>query len=144
MRNLCVVQRGVAAAAIGCAVSAFAMMSQSGPAHADEMWQTDWGTVVYSEDIGTMAILAYDGGAFYVDGLGGNYSSRGTYGGYWMDYFYEGEGCDVPAYDPYGNEMWAWGFINMSFIDPGYPARWQLSYTICDGPTEGVVNGYPM
>lgn len=144
MRNLRVVRRGLAAATLSVATLSVMTVVQTGPVLADEMWDTNWGVVAYAEDIGSMAVLTYDGGAFFIDGLGGNYTSRGTYTGYWMEYDGAGIACDVPAYDPYGNELWDWGFIEVTFTDPGYPARWEAVYTVCDGPIEGTISANPM
>jgi hypothetical protein len=132
-------RRGVAAAAGLAAVTAMAA-----PAMADEVWSTNWGTMEYTEDLGSTAVLSYDRGALFIDGLGGNYDHRGYHSGFWIEYFDSGVQCNEPATDHYGNESWAWGYVDVQFIDPGYPARWTASYTVCDGPVAGTITASPM
>lgn len=131
--------RGIIAVASGIACAAMAA-----PAMADEMWSTNWGTMEYSEDLGSTAVLVYDRGALFIDGPGGNYTNRGYHSGFWIEYFDTGVQCSEPAVDDYGNESWAWGYLDVQFIDPGYPARWSADYTVCDGPVAGTITASPM
>ncbi|MGF1626427.1 MAG: hypothetical protein ACFCVH_16215 [Alphaproteobacteria bacterium] len=133
------IRRGVAAVAgLG------AILALAGPAMADEVWSTNWGTMEYAEDLGPVAVLTYDRGALFIDGLGGNYTNRGYHSGFWMEYYDSGVECDEPAMDDYGNESWSWGYLDVEFIDSGYPARWRAQYTVCDGPVAGTITASPL
>ena len=124
--------------------TAIAVMAMAAPALADEVWSTNWGDMVYSEDLGSVAVLVYDRGALFIDGLGGNYTDRGYHAGYWIEYFDTGVECSEPAVDEYGNESWAWGYLEVQFIDSGYPARWTADYSVCDGPVAGSITASPL
>lgn len=137
MHSVATVRHALVAAAVVVAASA-------GPVLADEMWETNWGTMEYAEDIGVTAVLSYQNGALFIDGLAGNYSNRGSFSGLWIEYGDTGVECDVPATDDYGNQSWAWGYIDVFFIDPAYPSRWTADYTVCDGPVAGTISGTPL
>lgn len=131
---------------VTCHLLAAAVLAVSaGPALADEMWQSNWGEIVYDSDIDEVAVLTFEGGALLIDGLAGNYDARGEFTGLWVNYnIDEGEACETPVVDALGNEAWVWGRLDVHFVDAAFPSRWKADYTICDGPVAGTIAAEPI
>jgi hypothetical protein len=120
------------------------MTGLAGIAAADEAWTTEQGVVEYYDEIGSIAVFSVDDGLFFIDGLAGNYTNRGAYSGYWVTTDTSSGTCAQPAYDEYGDEYWAWGYVSITFIDPAFPSRWQANLTVCDGPVVATINANPI
>lgn len=129
--------------------TAFAMVTASGAAFADEVWATEIGDVIYEADLDNgMAVLSYpleDGevrGLAYIAGLAGEYEGRTGYDGVWMEPAIPAdEGCDVEIAAPATGEVSnSWGRVKLVFVDPDFPGSWVALRGECFGePTEMLV-----
>ena len=97
-------------------------------AHADEVWSTDIGDVIYETDLSNgMAVLSYptDGevrGLAYIAGLAGEYTGRTGYDGIWMEPASEDGVCDIEIAAPETGEISNnWGRVEVIFVDPDFP-----------------------
>lgn len=116
-------------------------------AQADEVWYSDIaGEVVYEQDMGPIAILSFDGdrgrGHFYIDGLGGNYTNRGTFSGYWIDPS-SNDSCGGNLQGPDGVSGNYWGQLIVYFDNPGFPSGWSMDVVECFGPATIPVRANP-
>lgn len=123
-----------------------AVVGATVPAVADEVWQSEYGSIVYQEDRGSTAIWSYSdfpGGAMFIDGLAGVYSDRGSYSGYWV----QNESavrCDTYREGLDGEPSYYWGNLQVIFLDPGFPARWTADWSYCDRGFSGTWDGTPI
>ena len=134
----------VSRAMVCVAVSIGGAAALATSALADEVWSTEAGMVEYYEDLGSIAVFSVDDGLIFIDGLGGNYTNRGSYSGYWVGYEASDIVCAEPAIDEYGYESWSWGYFDITFLDPAFPSRWVADLTACDGPVMATVTAEPM
>lgn len=100
-----------------------------GVAHADEVWSTEIGDVIYEADLANgMAVLSYptDGdvrGLAYMAGLAGEYEGRTAYEGVWMEPATSKGTCDVEIAAPETGEISNnWGRVQVIFVEPDFPA----------------------
>ena len=97
------------------------------PVLADEVWNTEWGQVVYEEEIGDVAIWSYPTdkgrrGWVYFPGLAGNYDHRSVHAGYWIE---DGAGsCMVELIGVDGRRSNNWGRVILVFDGPAFPTSW--------------------
>lgn len=116
-----------------------ALMLLATPAVADEIWNLPTGKAIYEADIGETAIFSvpYEGGRanMYIDGLGGNYRTRGYHEGYWMG---NGAGtCSAQMIGPDGFQTYNWGRINIIFDNSEGFTGWTAYFSNCFAePTE--------
>lgn len=108
--------------------AALLAMTFTGAAHADEVWSTEIGDVIYEADLANgMAVLSYptDGdvrGLAYVAGLAGEYTGRTADEGVWMEPASEEGVCDVEIAAPETGEISNnWGRVQIIFVDQDYP-----------------------
>jgi len=130
-----------------CLAAAAVLVASATTAQADEVWNSDIaGMVVYEQDMGRTAILSFEGdrgrGHFYIDGLGGNYSNRGTFSGYWIDPSSD-DSCGGNLQGPDGVSSNYWGQVVMYFDNPGFPSGWSMEVGECFGPPQHHVRANP-
>ncbi|WMP17078.1 hypothetical protein [Thiothrix lacustris] len=123
--------------ALGLAV----LLMTGGNAVADEVWNTNVGRIVYADEIGPTAVFAYgpaeDPGVIYILGLAKVYENRGTYEGYWAENKAKVE-CTTERPGIFGKMTKYWGRYQIKFLDKGFPARWEATWSYCDGAAESV------
>ena len=102
--------------------------AMTGASHADEVWSTEIGDVIYETDLDNgMAVLSYptDGdvrGLAYVAGLAGQYEGRTAYEGVWMEPPSDAGTCDIEIAAPETGEISNnWGRVQVIFVDPDSP-----------------------
>ena len=120
----------------------FAVLLATGAnAVADEVWNSNVGRIVYAEEIGPTAVFAYGGaedpGVVYILGLAKVYQNRGTYEGYWAENKAKVE-CTTERPGIYGKMTKFWGRYQIKFLDKGFPARWEATWSYCDGAAEAL------
>ena len=112
--------------------------------HADEVWTTPRGDIVYEQDMQGLAILSIPMGngraSLYFPGLGGNFSNRSTHQGYWIN---DGAGdCNAMLYGPDGRGSRDWGRVTVVFDGPAFPTDLTLWTGNCfdqpDQPVRGL------
>ncbi|MCK5728070.1 MAG: hypothetical protein KAH08_02500 [Methylococcales bacterium] len=115
---------------------------------ADEVWNSNHGKVIYSEDSGTTALWRYNdngrhGGIIYIENLAGVYSNRGSYEGYWAQD--KGDvSCKTERDGVNGRTTAYWGRFHINFIDKDYPSRWQATWGNCAQPLTKKWKGIPV
>ena len=116
-----------------------ALLMTGGNAVADEVWNTNVGRIVYADEIGPTAVFAYgsaeDPGVIYIVGLAKVYQNRGTYDGYWAENNAKVE-CTTERPGIYGKMTKYWGRYQIKFLDKGFPAGWEATWSYCDGAAE--------
>ncbi len=106
-----------------CAVAATAALT-SGTASADEIFTLTFsdtgayeGELIYETDLGDQAVMFLDDGStrFYINGLGGQYSERGAYEGWFIRYDvpHDMPTCGSSATDHTGYRSDYWGNLQM-------------------------------
>lgn len=119
----------------------------AGAAHADEVWSTEIGEVIYEADLANgMAVLSYPTdndarGRAFVAGLAGEYTERTGYEGVWIEADGEAGLCDVAIAAPdTGEHSNNWGRIRVVFVDPDFPSTFVALRGDCfDDPSEMLV-----
>ncbi|OQW98820.1 MAG: hypothetical protein BWK73_51750 [Thiothrix lacustris] len=117
-----------------------ALLMVGGNAIADEVWNSNVGRIVYADEIGPTSVFygpAEDPGVVYILGLAKVYQNRGTYDGYWAKNKAKVE-CTTERPGIYGNMTKFWGRYQIKFLDKGFPARWEATWSYCDGEAEKV------
>ncbi|MCX7300738.1 MAG: hypothetical protein NTX73_10250 [Rhodobacterales bacterium] len=114
-----------------------ALLLLATPAAADEVWNSNWGQVVYQADIGSTAVLSvpYATGmaSLYIQGLGGNADQRGVHQAYWIST--ETGPCEATMTGPDGVSSTNWGVATVIFDKPEYPSGFTVLWGICMDPT---------
>ncbi|MGF1524033.1 MAG: hypothetical protein ACFBSF_17080 [Leptolyngbyaceae cyanobacterium] len=112
---------------------------------ADEVWTTEEYDVVYLEDRNETAVWSYgdDRGLIFIDGLGGVFSDRGSYTGYWVQET-SSMRCDTYREGANGEPSYHWGRFEITFIDADFPSRWHAHFGLCDRETTIFLNGTPV
>jgi hypothetical protein len=108
---------------------------------ADEVWNTNYGRVIYQSDRGKTAIWTYPAGSIFIEGLAGVTSNRGIYHGYWV-----GKSdikCDTSREDSYGRLSKTWGRFSIRFNVPNFPTPWEAKWSYCEGEPSFSWNGTP-
>lgn len=131
------------------AIAVLTLTLLAAPAFADEVWTTPIGDVVYVKDLATgEAILSYPAddtgqlGYAYIDGLAGNYTTRGAYTGIWIENdIVAGEACNVSIADPEtGQPRNNWGRVELIFTEPDYPGGFVAIRGDCfDEPSDHLI-----
>jgi len=102
---------------------------------ADEVWDSNFGRVIYETDIGPTAIWSYRSehyvGLINLAGLAGIYSNRGTYEGYWVQNKSE-KRCTTVRPTQNGETSHYWGRFHITFIDKDFPSRWEAKWSYCN------------
>ncbi len=103
---------------------------------ADEVWNSNHGKVIYSEDTGTTALWQYndsglDNGIIYIENLAGVYSNRGSYEGYWAQDRSDVK-CETKRDGINGRTTAYWGYFQVRFIDKGFPSSWLAKWGYCE------------
>ncbi|MBP0016553.1 MAG: hypothetical protein J7647_03225 [Cyanobacteria bacterium SBLK] len=111
---------------------------------ADEVWTTEeYDNVVYQSDRNKTAIWSYGrDGLLFIEGLAGVSENRGSYRGYWV----QGSSsvrCDTYREGANGQPSYHWGQLEITFLDPEFPSRWQIKIGLCDREPTIVLNGTP-
>ena len=128
-----------------CLLMAGAVMAIS--AHADEVWSTNIGEVVYEADLPNgMAVLSYPtdsdtrGRAFIAE-LAGEFTGRTGYEGVWIEADGAAGLCDVAIAAPdTGEQSRNWGRVRVIFVDPDFPSTFVALRGDCfDDPSEMLV-----
>jgi hypothetical protein len=128
-----------------CLLMAGAVMAIS--AHADEVWSTDIGEVVYEADLPNgMAVLSYPTdsnirGRAFIAGLAGEFTGRTGYEGVWIEADGAAGLCDVAIAAPdTGEKSHNWGRVRVIFVDPDFPSTFVALRGDCfDDPSEMLV-----
>ncbi len=124
------------------------MFGLSIPVFAQEIWVTEEGNVLYERDIdGTdIAVFAFEDSQFYIEGLAGNQTDRGSYQGVWLadntQDLNPQLACSVSIVRPgTRDEISAfWGTVEITFIDKGVPGIWVGYIGTCfDGPDTQII-----
>ena len=112
---------------------------------ADEVWTTEEYDVVYLEDRNETAVWSYgdDIGLIFIDGLGGVYTDRGSYTGYWVQAT-SSMHCETYREGINGEPSYHWGRFEITFIDPDFPSRWQAQFGLYDRDPIITLNGTPV
>jgi len=114
------------------------------PAMADETWDTEYGLVIYEQDLGDVAILSYPvdkgrRGSVYFPGLAGNYDNRSVHEGYWIE---DGPGsCMVEIVGADGRRSNNWGRAIIAFDKPAFPTGWTALGGDCFGAPDMPLRG---
>ncbi|MBN8564242.1 MAG: hypothetical protein J0L70_27285 [Leptolyngbya sp. UWPOB_LEPTO1] len=106
------------------------------PARSDEVWDSDYGRVVYQADRGKTAILTYGDavqGALFIDGLAGQLQDRRNYSGYWSQST-SNVRCETYREGRNGQKTYYWGTLHIQFLDSEFPSRWSATIGYCDQP----------
>ena len=110
-----------------------ALLLLASPAAADEVWNSNWGQVVYLADAGSTAILtvpyATDVAHIYVEGLAANAEARGVHNGYWISA--DAGPCEATLTGPDGVSSTNWGRVTVIFDNPAYPSGFTALWGIC-------------
>lgn len=113
---------------------------------ADEVWNTNYGKVVYEKEIGTTALWSYSAngvpGLIYIDNLAGVYKGRGYYQGYWVQTT-SGSKCSTQRMMQ-GTPSYYWGQFQIQFLDPNYPSRWEAKWSYCEQQPTAPWKGTPV
>lgn len=120
----------------------------SAPAHADEVWTTLVGEIVYEQDLDSgEAVLSFPGetgerllGIF--PGMAGVTQDRAFFSGIWLDPDAKEDGpCPGAMSDPVnGGKSYAWGRMDLIFIEPDFPSRFVVMKGSCfDQATDYLV-----
>ena len=115
---------------------------------ADEVWNSNHGKVIYSEDSGTTALWRYndngrEGGIIYIENLAGIYSDRGSYDGYWAQDKGDVQ-CKTERDGVNGRTTAYWGRFHIDFIDKNHPSRWQATWGNCEQALTKNWKGIPV
>ncbi|MEL6777827.1 MAG: hypothetical protein AAFO06_11265 [Cyanobacteria bacterium J06597_16] len=117
------------------ALSVLSVLLLSGPALADERWSTSEYDVTYQEDRGNTAIWTYGDdevlGTIFIDGLGGVFTGRTDYLGYWTQET-SSLRCDTFREGADGEPTYYWGQFHITFLDADFPSRWYADFGLCD------------
>lgn len=120
------------------------LVSQS--SFADEVWNSNYGQVVYESEIGTTAVWSYKAngvpGLIYIDNLAGIYQGRGYYQGYWVQTT-SGRKCKTQRMMQ-GTPSYYWGQFQIQFLDPDYPSRWEAKWSYCEQQPTALWQGTPV
>jgi hypothetical protein len=109
------------------AIAATAMIGFGGIAHADEVWTSNLGRVVYEDDVDGYAVLSMttrDKGEvrIYIAGLGLNYDQRGgLFTGYWISETRGDNSCTTSITAADGRTSDHWGQVHIDFDTDGFP-----------------------
>lgn len=107
----------------------------SGLAVADEVWDSNFGRVIYETDIGPTAVWSYRSenyvGLINLAGLAGIFTNRGHYEGYWVQNHSEQE-CDTVRPTQNNETSSYWGRFHITFIDKDFPSRWEAKWSYCN------------
>jgi len=136
-------------------LTAAAIALASATAHADEVWSTEIGEVIYERDLDNgMAVLSYpmgydDGmrGEAFIMGLAGVYEGRGRYDGIWVQAQMPDEPglCPVAiAHPETGEPMYNWGRVELIFVNARFPAQWVAQRGDCFDTPSDVLIGMPV
>ncbi len=110
-------------------------------AFADEVWNSNYGRVVYQSDCGKTAVWTYPQGTIFIEGLAGVFSNRGIYHGYWV-----GKSdikCDTAREDGSGKLSNNWGRFSIHFTVPNFPMPWEAKWSYCESEPTFSWNGKP-
>jgi hypothetical protein len=103
------------------------------PVAADEVWNSNWGQVVYLADVGSTAVLTVpystDLAHIYLPGMAGNFEQRGLHDGYWISA--DAGPCDATMTGPDGVSSTNWGRVTLIFDNPAYPSGFTALWGIC-------------
>jgi hypothetical protein len=116
------------------------------PVLADEVWNSDYGKVVYQADRGKTAIWTYgDGsqGSMFIEGLAGQYKYRGTYYGYWSQSTSRVR-CETYREGRDGKFTYYWGSLRIQFLEPKFPSRWSAVFGYCNQFPTSPWRGFPI
>ncbi|MHC5935769.1 hypothetical protein [Nostoc sp.] len=111
------------------------------PSIADEVWNSDYGRVVYESDRGKSAIWTYPSGTIFIEGLAGITSNRGIYHGYWVGK--SNVKCDTSREDGSGKLSNTWGRFSIRFKVPNFPMPWEARWSYCESEPTFSWNGTP-
>lgn len=135
-------------------LTAAAIALTTATAHADEVWTTEIGEVIYERDLENgMAVLSYPlgyeelRGEAFIMGLAGEYEGRGRYDGIWFEMSEEPRTglCDVAmAHPETGEPMFNWGRVELIFVDPDFPGQWIAQRGDCFDVPSDVLVGKPV
>ncbi len=118
-------------------------------AHADEVWSTKVGNIVYQDEVGEFAVLTIPANAqgdtaqAFIYGLAGNYDDRYRFEGYWT----QPDGpasCAVEIVDAEGNSSANWGRLQLDFVTPAFPSAFILQVGSCFNDPEDVLLATPV
>lgn len=102
---------------------------------ADEVWDSNFGRIIYETDIGPTAIWSYRTekyvGLINLAGLAGIFTNRGSYEGYWVQNDSE-KRCATVRPTQNGETSNYWGRFHITFIDKDFPSRWEAKWSFCN------------
>ncbi|HTL88011.1 MAG TPA: hypothetical protein VL134_01330 [Leptolyngbya sp.] len=130
-------QRVILCGSISLATAFLTTVGAAPAVKADEVWESDYGRVVYQTERGKTAIFTYGDsveGTLFIDRLAGQFKDRGTYYGYWSQST-SNVRCETYREGRNGQRTYYWGTLQMQFLDPEFPARWSAKIGYCDQPT---------
>lgn len=111
--------------------AAFVLATVPNIVSADEVWNSNYGRVVYQADRGKTAVWTYPGGTIFIEGLAGVApSDRGIYYGYWVGK--SNVKCDTGREDGSGKLSKTWGRFLIRFTVPNFPTPWQARWSYCE------------
>lgn len=120
----------------------FFLATAQNSAFADEVWNSNYGKVVYQSDRGKTAIWSYPAGAIFIEGLAGVFNNRGVYHGYWVGK--SNVKCDTGREDSSGKLSNTWGRFSIRFTVPNFPMPWEAKWSYCEAEPTFSWNGNPI
>ena len=120
---------------------AASLLASASVAVADEVWDSNVGRIVYTDEIGPTAVFSYhsenEPGVIYVLGLAKVYQNRGLYEAYWAKNKAK-VACETERPGLNGKMTRYWGRLQVKFIDSNFPSRWEGTWSYCNGKAEAV------
>lgn len=106
------------------------------PVLADEVWDSDFGAIVYQDEQQGMAIFSFrnfDGyqATLVIPGLAGNFDNRGVHDAFWVG---KGPGSCLSSMSFGDMNGASWGQAKLIFDKPSYPTSFTLLMGECFDP----------
>lgn len=113
---------------------------------ADEVWNSNYGQIVYAKDVGVTAYWTYkyngESGIIFIPGLAGIPERRGNYEGYWAQNK-SGTRCQYARPGIDDEPTYYWGKFHIQFTDLNFPTRWTALWSYCEETPSSVWDGTP-
>lgn len=88
--------------------------------------------------------MGLEAGYIFVPGLGGYYSGRSAYRGYWVEAADAGPVCAASLVDAEGKTWQRWGIAEVKFQKPDFPSSITLKRGDCFGAAKQKITARPV